>query len=700
MPTGEVVERGSGRPLAGVMISDGLVVTRTASDGSFSFAERPDAEFVFVTVPSSHVALESGWFARVGPTPAAGWRFELEPRPDGASDRCTFVQVTDLHVSVDEGARLRPMIEAGVVAPPGVQVTGEVSGAELRADLKLIVERVRPDFIAATGDHADYGQHEELEAYRDAVTGLGVPVASVPGNHDHLSVLSRAAIEAFFSTWRQEDDPDLSPGEAFQRSVFGGDWRRPDSGRAPWRDVIGPLYFSFDWGGVHFVAYDGEGLRRYGDDYPQDEWLVNDLAALALDTPVVVLTHFPEAVDFYEARFSDVRLLASLSGHWHGVRVWHDADAHHWTSSTLGFGGIDFTPRGYRVVEVDAAGARSRWEPVEEPSAAASRVTGAAAVANGRVVVATEAPDVTGAIATLDRWSHPLPSAARGGVTVAGGTVFALSITGALMALDEETGTARWWHRPVHASERWCLGSPVVADGRVYIGSARGVWAYEADDGAPIWHTALAPSDWTASWSGVAVVDGTVAIGAANDDLHLAALDSLTGEVRWKHAGRDIAGVSAAPVIVDDLVLSARIPGWLAAYALDDGTLRWESPLDEAWPVALTAHDGTAFVRTPDGTITAHAVETGDRRWTCALGPGPRSARPYSRTVGGSRAPLAVAGDHLWTSTFDELVGIDLMDGEVVSRTLAGSELATVVAEGDGAVAISVDAEVVRPDRS
>ena len=33
---------------------------------------------------------------------------------------------------------------------------------------------------------------------RDAITGLGVAVASVPGNHDHLSVLVRDAIDAFF----------------------------------------------------------------------------------------------------------------------------------------------------------------------------------------------------------------------------------------------------------------------------------------------------------------------------------------------------------------------------------------------------------------------------------------------------------------------------------------------------------------------
>jgi len=47
----------------------------------------------------------------------------------------------------------------------------------------------------------------------------------------------------------------------------------------------------------------------------------------------------------------------------------------------------------------------------------------------------------------------------------------------------------------------------------------------------------------------------------------------MTGEVRWVHKGRDIAGTSGVPVIVDDRVLAARTPGWIAAYALGDGEL-------------------------------------------------------------------------------------------------------------------------------
>jgi outer membrane protein assembly factor BamB/predicted MPP superfamily phosphohydrolase len=680
------------------MVSDGLTVVRTDADGSFSFPERADAEFVFVTVPSSHQALEQGWFASLRDEDDSKLRLELTPREGGAKDGCRFVQVTDLHVSVDGGARLQPMIHAGVVSPPGIIPTGEVSGEELRADLELIVEREAPDFVAATGDLADYGQEEELDAYREAITGLGVPVASVPGNHDHLSVLSREAITEFFATWKQEDTPDLGPGDAFQRAVFGGDWRRPKSGRAPWRDVIGPLYYSFDWGGVHFVAYDGEGLRRYGEDYPQDEWLANDLAAIDSTTPVVVLTHFPESAEFYRSRFGNVRLMASLCGHWHATRHWQDGDAHHWTSSTVGFGGIDYTPRGYRVVEVDAEGARSRWETVESTKQGARRVTGAGGTAD-RLVFAFEAPDASGAIAVPKKWEVPLRAAARGGLVVTDGLVFSIDSGSTLRSHDAKTGDERWSHQLGDRSVRMTFGLPTIVGSRLYVGSAMSVHAFVAESGSELWRRDISPDDWAASWSGVAADAEIAVIGALNDHLHLAALDAGTGEIRWIHDGRDIAGVSATPVLLQDRVLAARAPGWLQSFDRGDGKMQWEQPLDDAWPVALASARGLAFVRSSTGQVTAHDVQDGAQRWSIPLGPGLRASRPYSRERGGSRVPLVVFGPHVWTATADALVGIDLETGEITTRTQTDGEIVTVLGDGPFVLGVTADAHVVRAQR-
>jgi outer membrane protein assembly factor BamB len=521
-------------------------------------------------------------------------------------------------------------------------------------------------------------------------------VASIPGNHDHLSCLTREAIDEFFGGWSARDDTEgLSAGEAFHREVFGGDWRRPGSGRVPWLDEIGPLYFSFDWGGVHFVAYDGEGLRRYGDDYPQDAWLAADLALVGPDTPVVVCTHFPEDREFYRSRFAHVRLLASISGHWHGLRVWHDGEAHHWTSSTLGFGGIDLTPRGYRVVEVDADGARSRWQTVEEPSAGGARVTGRAAIARGRVVVACEEADGRGCVQALDGWTHDLAAAPRGGVAGSEEQIVVLDVNATVHALDAATGACRWSRVLGEPAVRWTLGAPVLTERHVYVGSAMSVHALAAGDGTDVWRTDLAAADWAASWSGVATGDGAVVIGAMSDDLHLAALDAATGAVRWRHSGRDIAGVCATPIVAAGRVLALRAPGWLVAYDLADGTLRWEAALGDAWPVALALAGDLVLARDATGTVSAHAAGDGSARWRCALGPGPRAGRAYSRAPGGARLPLVASDGIAWTATFDELVGIDVSTGQVTTRAAAGTEIATLAADGSRVVAVTSDRRLV-----
>src|SRR5262249_32846952 len=163
-------------------------------------------------------------------------------------------------------------------------------------------------------------------------------------------------------------------------------------------------------------------------------------------------------------------------------------------------------------------GARSAWETIESPSAE-RRVTGAAAVTSGGIVVAVEDADGRGAIGMLDGWTHELPAAARGGVAAIDGLVFALDLGGRLVALDAHDGSRRWSRALGDPSVRWCLGVPVVAGDTVFAGSAMSVHAFNAVDGAPRWRTDLTSGDWAASWGGVAVRGDTLAVGAANDHL-------------------------------------------------------------------------------------------------------------------------------------------------------------------------------------
>jgi outer membrane protein assembly factor BamB len=269
-----------------------------------------------------------------------------------------------------------------------------------------------------------------------------------------------------------------------------------------------------------------------------------------------------------------------------------------------------------------------------------------------------------------------------------------MNLAARFVALHAETGAVRWSHDLGDPSVRWNLGVPVVHHGRVYAGSAMSVHAFSSD-GTELWSTALAPEDWAASWAGIAADDETVIVAATNDHLDLAALDATDGAVRWRHGHRDIAGVSATPVITGARALAARAPGWLAAYELEDGEKAWEVALDDAWPVALALSPTLAFVRSATGRVTAHEIDGGALVWECALGPGARAGRPYSRRPGGARSPLIVGHDRLWTTTFDGVVAIDSATGTVVQRHDVGTEVATVVAVDGSVVAVTADARVV-----
>jgi 3',5'-cyclic AMP phosphodiesterase CpdA len=96
------------------------------------------------------------------------------------------------------------------------------------------------------------------------------PVWSVPGNHENFG------IERHLSK--------VSP-------------EHPLYGKKMYRHFLGPNYYSFDRGGVHFVGLDTvdvDDLWYYGHvDETQLGWLEGDLAQVPPGKPVVTFNHIP-----------------------------------------------------------------------------------------------------------------------------------------------------------------------------------------------------------------------------------------------------------------------------------------------------------------------------------------------------------------------------------------------------------------------
>jgi hypothetical protein len=231
--------------LPGVTISDQVSLASTDASGRFSI---PAAGYgyVFVSQPDGYLVRGTYW------RPVEAGRevnFALTPAP--AARSFTFLHASDTHISeanVERTRRLKTLVDS--LKPSFVLITGD-----------LIRDALRVPEAQARG---------EYEVLARELATFSVPVYTVPGNHDifgierHLSLVSRA---------------------------------HPLYGKRMHRTVRGPNYYSFTFGGVHFMGLDTvdyDDLAYYGHvDRVQVEWMKRDVARLPAGMPVVTFNHIP-----------------------------------------------------------------------------------------------------------------------------------------------------------------------------------------------------------------------------------------------------------------------------------------------------------------------------------------------------------------------------------------------------------------------
>ena len=246
--------------------------------------------------------------------------------------------------------------------------------------------RPKPAFVLMGGDMAFDGQYtpkpdfeEQVRLYRQISDGLGIPYYHCMGNHDLLGWSSRRKVSV--------DDPELGKKMIMDRL----EWEKS--------------YYSFDFGGWHFVVLDcifpittasGPSYEpRIGDQ--QREWLAYDLGAA--NKPTVAVTHIaafcnqgqllgdPErkAMDGHMVLW-DTRELreilerhkvkALLQGHSHRIEEYRFNDVDYITSAAASgawwAGDWVGSPPGYTVFhcgngELSWRHATFAWEPQLEP---------------------------------------------------------------------------------------------------------------------------------------------------------------------------------------------------------------------------------------------------------------------------------------------------------------------------------------------
>lgn len=339
------VVQAQGRPLAGVLVSDGCRVVGTGTRGEYELRLGPDSgPFVFVTTPRAYW---SDRFYVPAEEAASKGSVEFVLRPIEQPDRFDFVFITDMHL---ENRRW------------GI--------AKFQASLREIMGlQPRPAFVWAQGDICLEGKAGK--DYLECLKGLEIPVRHGAGNHEMLLA---------------HHDP-----------------------RDEYHRLFGPSYYSFDWGPVHCIVLEGNKPIPGGKDWKavhgavegsELAWLKADLAAQPKGKPIIVGVHIPIVSTYPERRhqspenapyweMTNHEVLTGLLAR-HGVRLVLQGHMHEneravvkgveyvesisisgtWYKGEAGMErGVDGSPRGYRVVSVDGAKITHRYQ-----SSAESRV--------------------------------------------------------------------------------------------------------------------------------------------------------------------------------------------------------------------------------------------------------------------------------------------------------------------------------------
>ena len=363
--------------IEGVAVSDGHQIVLTDADGHYSMNSDKQKGYVFYTLPSGYdPELADGFDPKFWATLETEdstihevHDFALRRRDN---DRHIVMLGSDIHLARRNNDRA--MFESGMVASLRDEVT--------RADGIPVYSVLLGDL---TWDEFWFQNGYGLPEFKADMRLLGYPVPLWPviGNHDH--------------------DPSVPAGD-----------NTDEEASATWRKIMGPTYYSFNLGKVHYIVLDDILYLNQsdpGEDYPEgivgrcnyvpiitDEqltWLEQDIAFVDKSSPIVLCMHIPAwsatSLNGYRIRMYDIDALGEMlsdfenvhimSGHTHIYNttwskeypnfVEHNLGA---SSGTLWFSGAltghhicqDGSPAGFLRWSADGDDVRWQYKPIHE----------------------------------------------------------------------------------------------------------------------------------------------------------------------------------------------------------------------------------------------------------------------------------------------------------------------------------------------
>lgn len=235
---------------------------------------------------------------------------------------------------------------------------------------------------------------------------------------------------------------------------------------------------------------------------------------------------------------------------------------------------------------------------------------------NGRCFDSREEP----ATEAFARWSFETDDAIWGSPVVADGTLYVGSYDGHMYAISLETGELRWRYETGDRID----GSPAVTDDTVYFGSFdRNVYALDAETG---------DERWVYGTKGIVRSSPTVQgerlyIGAHcrieeckkyyrvkwPERGYLYAFDRTDGTLLWRHPTGD--GVISTPAVDGNTVYVGSSDDSVYAVDASTGKPRWRFGTDDSIMSSPTYVEGRIYLGNVGGSVYALDADTGDLQW-------------------------------------------------------------------------------------
>lgn len=287
---GELTDE-EGKPMEGVVVSDGFTCVKTDSIGRYKLLTNKDSRFVYYTIPDYCEVLthsetdRTALFYQPIVSKRKTYNFTLHRLPHGKEKNYRLIVFGDPQVT----NAFNPYF-TGPNDDPVKKTDLERFTEETMTDVKETIGNLpagTPVYALSMGDNVQYygGYNASLEeGIRKAMGSSKARVFSVIGNHD------------------QDNNP------LYKRK---------------WEDSFGPTDYSFDRGDVHYVCFNNVHFFRGMSYYQPGElmesqlkWLRQDLALADKSKKLIVSYHIPLTFGTRPSKNAEPLNITTEEGHY------------------------------------------------------------------------------------------------------------------------------------------------------------------------------------------------------------------------------------------------------------------------------------------------------------------------------------------------------------------------------------------------